>query len=333
MEVLGTAMVAMRDALDARITLEVAVVRLTHPEVDDDSGALLDRIERLERKVQELTGAVGSATTSSTTAPTATGNGAPALWPGKCRARPAGAGSVGAWSVGARSWPGRRSAVATCPRGFRPKYRESPALHRWSCAHRAIARSGDRRDGPCAEPGSELPPPTRDELTEAWGDHVLSQLRAIPRGRCSRWADFSPTTAIPPFSRCRTRPMSSGPRRTRPRWPMRSASISAGLSGLRLVAELDAPPPPKLVSDASGSRPARQQDRGTDSAPSSSGDAESRKLTGPAERPGLAAEKPDQDSEVLDPDELDPLGEQVPGDALAWAQERLMQVFPGAEEV
>ena len=38
MEVLGTAMVAMRDALDARITLEVALVRLTHPEADDDPG-------------------------------------------------------------------------------------------------------------------------------------------------------------------------------------------------------------------------------------------------------------------------------------------------------
>jgi hypothetical protein len=39
MEVLGTALVAMRDALDARITLEVAIVRLSHPEVDDDPSA------------------------------------------------------------------------------------------------------------------------------------------------------------------------------------------------------------------------------------------------------------------------------------------------------
>jgi hypothetical protein len=36
---------------------------------------------------------------------------------------------------------------------------------------------------------------------------------------------------------------------------------------------------------------------------------------------------------MLDPDDLDPLGDQVPGDALSWAEERLMQVFPGAEEV
>ena len=182
------------------------------------------------------------------------------------------------------------------------------------------------------EPGSELPPPTRDELTEAWGDHVLSQLRAIPRAvfAVGRFLANDGDTAVLAL------PNQAHVERAK----ANSAEVADALSKhfgrpvrIRLVAELDAPPPPKLVSDASGSRPARQQDRGTDSAPSSSGDAESRKLTGPAERPGLAAEKPDQDSEVLDPDELDPLGEQVPGDALAWAQERLMQVFPGAEEV
>ena len=62
MEVLGAALVAMRDALDARITLEVAIVRLTHPEADDDSSALLERIERLERRVQKLTAPVGVST-------------------------------------------------------------------------------------------------------------------------------------------------------------------------------------------------------------------------------------------------------------------------------
>jgi hypothetical protein len=39
------------------------------------------------------------------------------------------------------------------------------------------------------------------------------------------------------------------------------------------------------------------------------------------------------DDEVFDADELDPLGEQAPGDALSWAHERVMEVFPGAEEL
>ena len=48
MEVLGRAQVAMRDAPDPRVNLEVALVRLTHPEADDSPAALLARIERLE---------------------------------------------------------------------------------------------------------------------------------------------------------------------------------------------------------------------------------------------------------------------------------------------
>jgi hypothetical protein len=41
----------------------------------------------------------------------------------------------------------------------------------------------------------------------------------------------------------------------------------------------------------------------------------------------------DAGEEMLDPDDLDPLGDQVHGDAASWAQERLKEVFPGAEEV
>ena len=48
MEVLGEAQVAMRDAPDPRVNLEVALVRLAHPEADDSPEALLARIERLE---------------------------------------------------------------------------------------------------------------------------------------------------------------------------------------------------------------------------------------------------------------------------------------------
>ncbi len=47
-ELLGQSQVTMRDAPDPRVDLEVALVRLTHPEADDSPGALLARIERLE---------------------------------------------------------------------------------------------------------------------------------------------------------------------------------------------------------------------------------------------------------------------------------------------
>jgi len=51
MEVLGDALVTMRDALDTRVTLEVALVRICAAEADTSVPALLERIERLERRI------------------------------------------------------------------------------------------------------------------------------------------------------------------------------------------------------------------------------------------------------------------------------------------
>jgi DNA polymerase-3 subunit gamma/tau len=50
-ETVGQILVDMRDSLDPRIALEVALVRLAQPEADVSPAALLERIERLERRV------------------------------------------------------------------------------------------------------------------------------------------------------------------------------------------------------------------------------------------------------------------------------------------
>ncbi len=49
METIGQALVDMRDSVDPRVTLEVALIRLSSPSVDVSPAALLERIERLER--------------------------------------------------------------------------------------------------------------------------------------------------------------------------------------------------------------------------------------------------------------------------------------------
>lgn len=49
LETLGDAFVGIQDAPDPRITLEIAIVRITRPESDVSLAALLERIERLER--------------------------------------------------------------------------------------------------------------------------------------------------------------------------------------------------------------------------------------------------------------------------------------------
>jgi DNA polymerase-3 subunit gamma/tau len=48
-EVVGEALVDMRDALEPRVVLEVALLRLSRPELDTSVAALVERIERLER--------------------------------------------------------------------------------------------------------------------------------------------------------------------------------------------------------------------------------------------------------------------------------------------
>ncbi len=52
LDALGEALLAMREAADARVVLEVALVRVTRPEADASPFALLERIERLERSLR-----------------------------------------------------------------------------------------------------------------------------------------------------------------------------------------------------------------------------------------------------------------------------------------
>ena len=160
MEVLGQAQVTMRDAPDPRVTLEVALVRLAHPEVDATPGALLARIERLESSA--LTGVPPSASLP-----------------------PA-----------ARSGTGSPSSTtpSPAPQVAHPTPIPGPAEQ---LAERA--RSADEQSAadpvptdpvpPPAPPGADKPAevsppdesavpfPTRDQLVQAWGDHIIGRLR------------------------------------------------------------------------------------------------------------------------------------------------------------
>lgn len=76
-ERLGTALVEMRHAPDPRVMLEVALVQLTHDESASDIGALVDRIERLERATAHGGAAGGAAPGDASTASGATGSDTP----------------------------------------------------------------------------------------------------------------------------------------------------------------------------------------------------------------------------------------------------------------
>ena len=140
LEVLGAALVEMRHAADPRVLLDVALVRIGNPAVDDSPGALLERIERLERAGPPPGAPPSAAAPSTTTPPTS------------------------APSSGARAALGSHARKAeAAPKVEEPA--EEPAEAPTPVAPAAPAPSGDM--------------PSRDELTIAWADNVLPQLKGM----------------------------------------------------------------------------------------------------------------------------------------------------------
>ena len=341
MEVLGAALVTMRDALDTRITLEVAIVRLTHPEVDDDSGALLERIERLERRVQELSSTGGARPTAPPPPPPPSRPAAPTT-PASSSGTP---GPVGIATTGVAPTDAESLARPSSDHllsqpalgAFGPGTTTGGAPHVTPTEPPAAKPPTPAVSAPFEVSGADQPPPTRDELVEAWGDHVLSQLRPRVRavfavGRFLANEETSAVLALPNSAHVERAKEHSG-------------EVAEALGRhfgrpvrLRLVADTDDPHAggggggggrsdgPVPVAPARGSsgtaRPAVRKPVGADPGRAM-----------PSKRPSPRQDDYDAGEEILDPDDLDPLGEQVPGDAATWAEERLMQVFPGAEEV
>jgi DNA polymerase-3 subunit gamma/tau len=185
MEDLGRAQVQMRDAPDPRVNLEVALVRLVHPEADDSPAALLARIERLEA--------------SGPRAPAAESAGPP----------PAGASATGAaLAARAAAVPSGRPATpaapdpeppapgpaTTGPSGARPtlgahRRRSTPPTPGVGPATSAAVEEDGPRPAPAEPvahpsevspstvPTSSVPFPSRDQLVQDWGDHVIGRLR------------------------------------------------------------------------------------------------------------------------------------------------------------
>jgi DNA polymerase-3 subunit gamma/tau len=148
LEVLGQALVDMHQAPDSRICLEVALVRLTNPDTDPSPAALADRLDRLERAVAKLA-APGAAAAASTAAAR------PQPSPPPTGTRSA----LGAHPVGAAASPAAPAPAAAPP--------PSPP---------AAAPPVPAVGGPL---------PSRDQLTLAWGDHVLARLVGPAKARFS----------------------------------------------------------------------------------------------------------------------------------------------------
>jgi len=169
MEVLGDALVQMRDAPEPRVLLEVALVRLCRPEADTSPSALLERIERLERAAASGPAASPGQGAARAPSPAPEPQREPEERPAAPSPRLSGARmALGGVRGAAGPPPNTASAPPEAPAAPPPAPAPAPP--------------------PAPEPAAR-PFPTREELTLAWGDHVLAVLpnRARSRFRVGRF--------------------------------------------------------------------------------------------------------------------------------------------------
>jgi DNA polymerase III gamma/tau subunit len=340
MEVLGQAQVSMRDAPDPRVNLEVALVRLAHPEADDSPEAILVRIERLEA-AGRLAAAGQPSPNVHRPEPEAGGASAPTT-----------TGGGPSEPVGASP---RQTLGAVRRRAGPAPIERAPATPGPASAHEPNApTAGDRQDAggsgssPMAAPG---PFPTRDELVQAWGDHIIGRLRPKAKAlfQAGRFvsAEGDQAVFVLPNEIHRTRCEEV------------RGEIEAALSdyfgrpvGLALLVDAGAGPggesapgqgddPPSAAprsSTASNSTPPKE--RSPEPGPAGSVPAESRTDRRNRSAPGPApATRPETDSGGEEPDDSEDLsvfdesqlGEVADVDNSA--QARVLEAFPGAEEV
>ena len=174
LEVLGEALVELAKKPDPRIVLEVALVRLCRPDADRSLDAVLDRLERLERSIAD--GVVAAPRHRPPARPRRRRRRRQRTLPpssARRRRRPRALPTRRG-----RSWP-RLRARGRPPRQPGPRVTKA---HRAGRGRPTSRRAPAGRTGRCGRTGParhRWPVPSRDELTLAWGDHVLD---ALPRG-------------------------------------------------------------------------------------------------------------------------------------------------------
>ncbi|HEY3811108.1 MAG TPA: DNA polymerase III subunit gamma/tau [Acidimicrobiales bacterium] len=164
MELIGQALIDMREAPDPRITLEVALVRLAAPDADDSRAALLERLERLERLVDERG--------DSGTPPIAAVRSTPPPVPPERPPAPAGAPPP----VTAAT-PQSALGAHRRPRDGQEPASASPMAPASALPPPATPPPPAAPAPPAASSPAPASLPTREALTMAWGDQILPELR------------------------------------------------------------------------------------------------------------------------------------------------------------
>ena len=308
MEVLGLAQVGMRDAPDPRVNLEVALVRLAHPEADESPEAMLVRIERLERNGVTVTAPAPSpspapAVTQSPVSPPVS---PPVPAPPEASSTPAAPPAVGA----------TRKTLGAVRRESAPPVAPAPTV--------PADQPPTAEPPPAASPATDTPSPapafpTRDQLVQAWGDHILGQLRPKAKAlyQAGRFIGVEKGRAVfglpNEIHRKRCEDIRSDVEPTLTEFFGQPIVLSLVVDGSA------APPSPAPDPDPAGSPSG-----------ASEGAAPMGRPTVAAPAPAVSPSVPD-DTEDLSAFDEDQLGDVATEDHSA--QARVLLAFPGAEEV
>ena len=314
MELLGSALVAMRDAPEPRITLEIALIRSSHPEAEISLEALLERIDRLESRVAQLSESVPPAVPLASQ-PTAN---EPPARAAKAEASPAGVRpSLGAFRR-------EQSAPSQSPRALEGKTSgqtsEKSTLEQGASEDQAVGSDSVLLQAPSTFP-------SRDDLVQAWGDHILIALRPKVRAiyNVGRFVGSENGTAL--FALPNEVHVLHAE-------PLRSEVVTA-LSqhfslpvDLRIVVEdLTAQERSQNPDEDGADRASAEKARGPRSPTANTASA------GPVDDLGEiddVAAPTEQREDAQHPGERAKAPE---GTGLAWAEDSLLRAFPGAEEV
>ena len=304
-EVLGQAQVSMRDAPDPRVDLEVALVRLTHPEADDSPASLLARIERLEAGL----GAGGEAPRAVREQPATR-----AALDGEVDGEGAGEGAEPASSSPQKTLGALRRELGTDSAGTESDASASAGAEPAPEPKEEPPRGSDARAA--AHPTSESVGgfPSRDQLVQAWGDQVIAGLRPKAKAlfQAGRFVAVDGDRAVfgLPNETHRTRC-----EEVRPEVESALSDHFGRRVDIALVIDPGAAPAAPLGRDeASGSEPPSEVPRGRARG--------SGKTAPPPIEPAPVEDSMDFDHSDLEIAEVD-----------TSAEARVLQAFPGAEEV
>ena len=176
LEVIGEALVELAKKPDPRIVLEVALVRLTRPDVDRTLDAVLERLDRLERAAS---GGLAISPSEPSNAAPAPQHGTPFVEGGS---GPADAARAELARHSPRPGPAKHVVKKSAAPRPAPEPTPTPTPTPTATATPAPAE---------AAPAASAGLPSRDELTLAWGDTVLDALPGAARAlfRMGRFVD------------------------------------------------------------------------------------------------------------------------------------------------